>query len=144
VVQFVLVGVVLFGPASHPALPAFFCTHACLPAGALLLICGGGLFVAGLLALGPNLSPLPVPKQGASFTESGPYRWVRHPIYAGALLLALGWALVIRGWLTLGYVIVLAVFFDIKARREERRLLRTFPEYADYRRRVRRFIPRLY
>jgi protein-S-isoprenylcysteine O-methyltransferase Ste14 len=40
--------------------------------------------------------------------------------------------------------LALAFFFDAKARHEERWLLRQFPEYDSYARRVRRFIPGLY
>ena len=39
---------------------------------------------------------------------------------------------------------VVLVFFDIKSRREERWLMAKFPEYAGYRRRVRKHIPYLY
>ena len=35
---------------------------------------------------------------------------VRHPMYSGGLVLALGWALFVRGWLTLGYVAALFWF----------------------------------
>lgn len=40
--------------------------------------------------------------------------------------------------------LVLAVFFDAKARREETWLRQQFPEYANYQLRVRRFLPGIY
>jgi len=52
--------------------------------------------------------------------------------------------LVHRGWLTLGYAILVSLFIEFKARREERWLLTAFPEYAEYRCRTRKFIPSLY
>ena len=58
--------------------------------------------------------------------------------------MALGWALYVQGWLTLGYVVALFVFLDAKSRREERWLAERFPAYADYQQRVRKLIPFLY
>jgi protein-S-isoprenylcysteine O-methyltransferase Ste14 len=65
-------------------------------------------------------------------------------MYAGSLLAAAGWALVRHGWLTLAYTALLFVLFDLKARREEKWLLETYPDYAEYQRRVRRLIPFVY
>ncbi|MEK6629465.1 MAG: isoprenylcysteine carboxylmethyltransferase family protein, partial [Acidobacteriota bacterium] len=110
----------------------------------VLIVAGSTLFLAGLVSLGPGLTPLPRPKDDAPLIQTGPYAIVRHPIYCGALVLALGWALVIQGWLTVGYVLALFVFFDIKSRREERWLVEKFPEYRRYQQRVRRLVPFLY
>ncbi len=53
-------------------------------------------------------------------------------------------ALYVQSWLTLGYVAVLFVFLDLKSRREARLLIERFPEYVDYRRRVRKLVPFVY
>jgi protein-S-isoprenylcysteine O-methyltransferase Ste14 len=58
--------------------------------------------------------------------------------------MALGWGLWLPGWLTIGYAILLFVFFDVKSRREERLLEAKFPEYAEYRKRVRKLVPFVY
>jgi protein-S-isoprenylcysteine O-methyltransferase Ste14 len=94
--------------------------------------------------MGGHLTPLPHPSEGAPLLASGPYRIVRHPMYAGAILMALGWAIFSRGWLTFGYAALLFALFDVKTRREERWLLAKFPEYAAYRRRIRKLIPFIY
>jgi protein-S-isoprenylcysteine O-methyltransferase Ste14 len=112
--------------------------------GVALVVGGGFLIAAGLVALGRSLTPFPHPREGARLVERGPFRFVRHPIYTGVVLGSLGWAL---AWLSLAgvaYSALLAVFFDRKARREEQWLRRRFPEYAAYAQRVRRFIPGLY
>lgn len=58
----------------------------------LTTILVGGV-VAGRAArdLRASLSPFPRPVAGAQFTESGAYRHIRHPIYSGLVLAALGW-----------------------------------------------------
>ncbi len=61
---------------------------------------------------------------------------VRHPIYAGILLGALGWSLLRASTPSLILSLVLALFFDQKAQREETWLEQKFPEYAEYRQRV--------
>jgi protein-S-isoprenylcysteine O-methyltransferase Ste14 len=65
-------------------------------------------------------------------------------MYAGGLAASLGWALMVQGWLTLGYVVMLFVLFDVKSRYEERWLVERFPEYRSYRGRVRKFVPYVY
>jgi protein-S-isoprenylcysteine O-methyltransferase Ste14 len=74
--------------------------------------------------------------------RSGVYRLVRHPMYGGGLLFALGWTILFATLPGLLCTAVLAVFLDRKSRREERWLLETIRGYADYRRSTpRRLIP---
>lgn len=143
VTQLVLIAVVFLGPRTLPGLPVWPAPIASISivAGAALAFAGSCLLVAGFLRLGSNLSPLPHPKPHATLVQTGPYRFVRHPMYAGGIALAYGWALVVRGWLTLVYATVLLVFLEIKSAREERWLTDRFPEYPDYQRRVRKLIP---
>jgi protein-S-isoprenylcysteine O-methyltransferase Ste14 len=144
--QVVLMALVFFGPRTVPGQPdwVFPYPQACQAVGGVLMVVGGALFVAGLVRLGPGLTPLPYPKDGAELVQTGPFAVVRHPIYAGGLVLAFGWALYVQGWLTLAYVAALFVFLDMKSRREEVWLSEKFPTYAAYRRRVRKLIPFLY
>jgi len=144
--QVALIGLVFFGPRTVLGWPAwaFPFPRAWPVAGSVLMIVGGALLVAGLIHLGRGLTPLPYPKDGADLIQAGPFSLVRHPMYSGGFGLAVGWALYVRGWLTLGYVVALFVFLDAKSRREERWLAEKFPAYAAYQRRVRKLIPFLY
>jgi protein-S-isoprenylcysteine O-methyltransferase Ste14 len=59
-------------------------------------------------------------------------------------LIGFGWALLVHGWLTIGYAIIMLVFFDIKSRREEEWLMIKFSGYGEYQKRVRKLIPFVY
>jgi protein-S-isoprenylcysteine O-methyltransferase Ste14 len=58
--------------------------------------------------------------------------------------MSFGWGLWLHNWVTLGYAVALLIFFDIKSRFEERLLTNKFPEYAAYRKQVRKLIPFIY
>lgn len=146
VAQVVLIGLVFLGPRTVGGQSAwtFPFPQACTVVGAVLMAVGSVLFFAGIVCLDRGLTPLPYPKEGTKLIEKGPYALVRHPIYSGGLVICLGWALYVQGWLTLGYVLVLFVFLDVKARREEKWLLERFPVYTNYQQRVRKLIPFIY
>jgi protein-S-isoprenylcysteine O-methyltransferase Ste14 len=144
--QFVLGLLVLVGPRSLGAFGAWslpFVRERQL-AGAVLILAGTALFLAGIIRLGSALTPLPYPKEGAPLVQGGPFALVRHPMYAGVLAACLGIALAVTGWLTFVYVAAALVLLDVKSRREERWLVEKFPEYPAYQRRVRKLIPFVY
>jgi protein-S-isoprenylcysteine O-methyltransferase Ste14 len=112
--------------------------------GLLVALAGALLVVVGVLALGSSFTPLPRPRAHTRLRQGGIFRLVRHPVYGGAILLALGWSLA-EAPLGLVPTTLLAVLFDLKARREEAWLIERFPEYAFYKARTpRRFVPWLY
>jgi protein-S-isoprenylcysteine O-methyltransferase Ste14 len=112
--------------------------------GFLMLGAGGAVVLAGLVALGEMLTPFPMPRSRGRLRQRGIYAWVRHPVYAGLLLAVLGLAL--WRWSAPGLLVWLglAVFFDRKAAHEEQLLVKRFPAYRTYLRRVRRFVPGVY
>ncbi len=112
--------------------------------GLAILAAGGLLGTWGMLALGRNLTPFPKPIEGGEMVTHGPYRFVRHPIYAGLIFGTLGWALFQGSLLGLGLVVVLFIFFDLKSRREERWLCEAYPGYEAYRGRVKKLVPWVY
>ncbi|MGZ4332958.1 MAG: methyltransferase [Gaiellaceae bacterium] len=104
-----------------------------MAAGASLLIAGGG----GLARVSA-VTPFPSPRAGGDLQTTGVYRLVRHPMYGGGVLIALGWSTIFATVVGLLLTVALAVFADLKARREEQWLEERFAGYADYRRRTRR------
>jgi protein-S-isoprenylcysteine O-methyltransferase Ste14 len=112
--------------------------------GTVLVACGGILSVRGVLDLRENLTPFPKPLPGARLVDTGAYSLVRHPIYGGLILGAAGWGTFMASPLALVLALCLAVFFDLKSRREELWLAEQYPDYAAYRGRTRRMLPWVY
>ena len=109
-----------------------------------VVLCALGLLVAiwARRTLAGNWSSDVTFKQGHELVKAGPYRFVRHPIYTGLLLMCLGSALDIgrlRGWL--GLVLVFVGFW-IKLKQEETLMLQHFPDdYPAYRKQVKALVP---
>jgi protein-S-isoprenylcysteine O-methyltransferase Ste14 len=113
--------------------------------GGLVLIAAATLCsLAGLLALGRNLTPFPKPSAKTELVQHGIYRLIRHPLYTSVFCASVGSALIFQSWPASVASVALGIFFDAKARQEERWLRRRFPDYSSYESRVRRFIPWLY
>jgi protein-S-isoprenylcysteine O-methyltransferase Ste14 len=112
--------------------------------GLILALAGGVELLLGIVALGSSMTPFPRPRLGAEFRRGGPFGLVRHPIYGGLILVALGWS-VAEAPLALLPTAALAVLLDLKSRREEAWLGQQYPEYAAYVARTpRRFVPGVY
>jgi protein-S-isoprenylcysteine O-methyltransferase Ste14 len=113
--------------------------------GCLLALAGAALVLRSRTELGPAWSLVPRAEQGTGLVTTGPYRFVRHPIYLGLALLAVGQALAFGSWPALIIVLFgIIPTFAWRARAEEQILSRTFGErYAVYRQRTKMIIPHL-
>jgi protein-S-isoprenylcysteine O-methyltransferase Ste14 len=103
-----------------------------------------GLAVIGWAALTVrHFRVVPEIHRRATLCVSGPYRWVRHPMYTGVLLLSAAWtAAAPRPDRCAAFAVLVGVLW-IKARREERLLATRFQEYSAYAARTWRFVPRI-
>jgi protein-S-isoprenylcysteine O-methyltransferase Ste14 len=74
-------------------------------------------------------------EKGREITHSGPYRWMRHPLYAGSTILAIGFVIAARSWTVAAMVIgYLVLTYGAAVRVEERVLDERFSgAYAAYR-----------
>jgi protein-S-isoprenylcysteine O-methyltransferase Ste14 len=95
--------------------------------------------------LGKNWSDTPVKLKAHSLTTHGPYAWVRHPIYAGFLLILAAPLFISANWLV-GLSWILMTWLDVNARAvaEEAMLSATFGKtFSQYKSRTGRLLPRL-
>jgi protein-S-isoprenylcysteine O-methyltransferase Ste14 len=114
--------------------------------GCLLALGAAALVFRSRAELGPAWSFVPKADQDTGLVTTGPYRLVRHPIYLGLSLLAVGEALAFGSWpVFLTVVSGIVPTFAWRARAEETLLSRTFGErYALYRRQTKMIIPHLF
>ena len=109
---------------------------------AAVVLAGLAVALAARAALGSNWSGSVTFKEGHELIVKGPYRYVRHPIYSGLLLMSLGTALLLARVPAFVVTVVLFVSFWFKLRAEEQLMTEHFPDaYPAYRRRVKALIP---
>ncbi len=115
----------------------------------ILRIAGATVYTAGLLLaiiariqLGANWTDI---ENGQVLSDhiivsNGLYRYIRHPIYIGDLLLLIGFELSLNSWLIVLVGLMVPVVLW-KATHEERIVIKNLPGYAEYCRTTKRFIP---
>ncbi len=109
--------------------------------GVLAFALGVALYRVAARALGESLSPLVAPRPGAPLVTAGPYRWLRHPMYLGQALIAVGAPLTLGARWTLWLAAPALVILGIRARLEDAVLARTFPEHARWATRAKSLVP---
>jgi protein-S-isoprenylcysteine O-methyltransferase Ste14 len=113
--------------------------------GDVIALAGLIIMLWARVVLGGNWSSSVVFKEGHELIDRGPYRYVRHPIYSGLLLMILGTA-ILYGRLG-GFIALLVLFFAFwfRSRQEERLMTKHFPEaYPSYKTKVNAIIPRVF
>jgi protein-S-isoprenylcysteine O-methyltransferase Ste14 len=135
-----------------PRLPGNVLSGHVLPPSLALYWVGIGLMVAGLgftvwarVHLGANWSGTVTLKESHELVRSGPYAWVRHPIYTGLLTAILGNAIARDEWrAVIGFALVVASLVW-KLKLEERWMREIFgDQYVKYAREVRALVPGVY
>lgn len=104
---------------------------------------GALILVTSFFRLGRSLTANPVPKADGVLVTSGLYSRVRHPIYFGLLVLALGVVLDAGWWPQIIIALMLYLLLNIKAQFEENLLQNKYPEYKQYMLSTPRFFPRI-
>jgi protein-S-isoprenylcysteine O-methyltransferase Ste14 len=111
---------------------------------AALSVIGVGVAIWARVHLGRNWSSRPAVKENHELVTTGPYAYVRHPIYTGLIVMALGTALTGSFW-GIGVFIVASLTFILRIGKEEKIMLELFPDaYPAYQMRTKKLIPWLW
>ncbi len=102
-----------------------------------------GLFfiMMAFFQLNRNLTMLPTPTKNAILITSGVFKYVRHPIYTGIFLVALGYAMMVYSFDQLMIALMILLLFEIKTNYEEKKLTEHFPDYPVYKSKTNKFFP---
>lgn len=112
--------------------------------GAVLCVVGVAFAIWARAHIGDNWGMPMTERESPELVTSGPYAYVRHPIYTGVLIALFGTMLAIDLRALLAWPIAL-LYFGLSAMKEERDMQRRFPEqYRSYMQRTRRLIPLLW
>lgn len=137
IAQFVTLALVLVPPFHSTALTTLL--------GVALLLGGGAAIGFALPNLGTSLTPLPEPRKDSKLVQTGPYQYMRHPMYGGSLMLALGLAAVTHDESRLLWAAVLWLVLEQKVAFEESLLVDRYgAAYQEYQKSVKKFFPYLY
>jgi protein-S-isoprenylcysteine O-methyltransferase Ste14 len=113
----------------------------------MLTVCWVTAFLFGTLGLFQIkhfLTPLPYPVDHNQLVTTGIYALVRHPLYSSLIVSAFGWAVFQISFSHLLMTGIVFLFFSYKTSWEEVWLTELHPEYSDYTRHVKKFIPWIY
>jgi protein-S-isoprenylcysteine O-methyltransferase Ste14 len=113
--------------------------------GLFLTIAGIAFAMWARFYIGQNWSGAVTVKVGHELVRSGPYRWVRHPIYSGILLAIIGSALARGKAVGLLSIALFWIGFLIKSRMEEEFMRKTFGEqYIQYAQETGALVPKMH
>jgi protein-S-isoprenylcysteine O-methyltransferase Ste14 len=112
--------------------------------GAALALLGAGLLVWTFRALGSNLTDTVVTRRSHTLVTQGPYRFVRHPFYDSAAVLAVATSMMMANWFVLLTGGLVFLLLAVRSRTEEDKLLARFGDsYGAYQSRTGRFLPKI-
>lgn len=109
--------------------------------GLILMALGEAIAVAGMLTLGSSFS---IFTEVRELRRDGLYKYIRHPLYTGEILALWGMALSFPCWWRIVGAALFTLFQLSRAKVEERKLERYFPDYAQYRRETGFVLPKLF
>lgn len=146
VIEIVFYGTLLIQVFVHPLLP-FESNMVTRVLGATLFLGGVWLSIEGRRALGENWNHMIdyQVKQKQELVTEGIYKYSRHPIYAGFLLMLVAVQVILHSWLWIMVVITIFPFIYLQSKKEESILARHFPkEYLRYLHSSKMFFPYIF
>lgn len=96
-------------------------------------------------SIGKNISQTVGTRKEHQLVTTGPYRWIRHPLYSVGTMMVLSIALMASNWFILAAMIGAWIMLMVRLPKEEENLIRKFgEEYTAYMERTGRLLPRLW
>jgi protein-S-isoprenylcysteine O-methyltransferase Ste14 len=94
-------------------------------------------------SIGSGITPTSATRKEHKLTTSGPYRWVRHPLYTVGSSLFIAFGMMADNWFIAALGVLAFIGMAIRTPKEEANLIEKFgDEYREYMKRTGRFLPR--
>ena len=122
----------------------FALPHSVSFASLIVALFGAGILLLAMLQLNKTLSPFPTPLVTGQLITTGLYKFVRHPIYTGIILMAFGFGMYTGSIWRLTIALLLYGLFIFKSKYEEQLLIEKYKDYAAYKKITGRFFPKIF
>jgi protein-S-isoprenylcysteine O-methyltransferase Ste14 len=94
-------------------------------------------------SIGNNITPTSATRKEHKLVTSGPYRWVRHPLYTTGSSIFISFGMMADNWFIAALGIFTFILMAIRTPKEEANLIAKFgDEYREYMKRTGRFLPK--
>ncbi len=115
-------------------------------------VCGGAIAITMISCffwlfkhIGRTITPTHKTRADHALVTTGPYHWVRHPLYSAGMTFWLSIGLLSAKWVFVALLGLMMVFLLVRIPQEEANLVEKFgDEYRDYMKRTGRFFPRMF
>jgi protein-S-isoprenylcysteine O-methyltransferase Ste14 len=95
-------------------------------------------------SIGSGITPTSATRKQHTLVTSGPYRWVRHPLYTVGASMFIAFGMVADNWFIAGLGVLTFILMAVRTPKEEANLIEKFgDEYREYMKRTGRFLPKL-
>ena len=112
--------------------------------GTIMIAVGSAINILGRLQLKSNWANHIKIYEGHTLVNRGIYKIIRHPLYASIMLMLFGGSVAYRNWLSAVLTVCVFIpFMYYRAKQEETMLSEEFAEYAEYKRKVGMFFPKI-